>query len=212
MSRARSGCLAAVALAAAAWGGCGGNNNQNCSGSSCATGDMAGANVDDLAGVDLFGVDLTGVNPGADMTVNPSVDMTFDPNADMTVVDLMPRSDGPIRAPIAWRLYNCDNTSMQGCGYSATCDQAAATMITFTVTSESTNATLMSKGSCPTGTDFGMATVDIPNDDGPFTITAVLDGVPASNSEMACHWTDPSLLEVHIYYQGCDMGFCQMCT
>src|SRR5262245_48692942 len=82
------------------------------------------------------------------------MDMTTGGPADMTVGDF---AEPPNSLDIPWQIYDCNNWMGMQCGFQKTCGEAGATMITFTVTNQTTKAAKMTTVGCPSADNQGRA-------------------------------------------------------
>ncbi len=111
---------------------------------------------------------------------------------------------------VNWMLFNQNLQGQPNNAFAINCDDPsvnATTLVFSAVNGASVTKTTM--GACPAGMSSGAQVINLPDPNGPFTISAVIQGKPASNSDKIKNVTPGLGVTVSIYAAGCDMPQCQ---
>ena len=94
--------------------------------------------------------------------------------------------------------------------FSLACDDPTArvTGLRFSVANDA-GRVATTDAPCPAGATNGSVTLKLPDTTGPFTISAVALGQPASRSEKARHVTPSDVVRIRVFALGCDQPSCK---
>jgi hypothetical protein len=110
---------------------------------------------------------------------------------------------------IRWSIYDKDVAGERGNGFSSTCGAAKASTITFTVQNLKTRQVKKTTNvPCPAAEQGGLATIQLPDNTGPFAITGQLDGVAKSTSTKVCNVLPNMGVDVWLFVRGCTNPKC----
>ncbi len=111
---------------------------------------------------------------------------------------------------INWALFNQSLLGKPGNDFQIACDDPSlnATMLVFTATNAASQSA-STTGPCPAGANVGTQVVQLPDPNGPWTLSAVVQGKPMSSSVKVQNVTPGANVTLNIYAFGCDMPSCQ---
>jgi hypothetical protein len=110
---------------------------------------------------------------------------------------------------VAWDLITANIQGGTNNGFAINCDDPSlmASTLVFT-TKNAANQTATTMVACPAAMNSGNASLSLPDQTGPFTLSAVIAGKPMSSSDKLQNVAAGQAPHVHIYAFGCDMPFC----
>jgi len=109
---------------------------------------------------------------------------------------------------IEWELLTAALQGGRNNGYARACDAAPGVkQLTFTV--EAAGKKAVTSAPCTAGGNRGVVKISLPEGAGPYTVTAVADGLAKSKSERVKGFTAKDVVHLRIYAEGCDQAACE---
>jgi hypothetical protein len=110
---------------------------------------------------------------------------------------------------VAWDLLTANLMNGTNNGFAINCDDASlmASTLVFT-TRNAANQTAATMVPCPAAMSSGNASLALPDQTGPFTLSAVIAGKPMSSSDKLQNVAAGQAPHIHLYAFGCDAPVC----